>query len=104
MQHAHLNPSYNRAYTHTWMHACTRSCNNGTASWLFSGGDGGSEKPIGQELMELFKGCWVIFWNLALFLAFADILHRCVPCCYAQSMHDCDGEKSLWGVHAWHVC
>jgi hypothetical protein len=39
------------------------------------------EKPIKQELLELFKGMWVVFWNAALFLAFADVLHRSLDWC-----------------------
>jgi hypothetical protein len=40
------------------------------------GGDGGGEKSIGQELLEMFKYSWTVFWNLALFLYFANVLHK----------------------------
>jgi hypothetical protein len=44
------------------------------------------EKPIKQELLELFRGMWVVFWNAALFLAFADVLHRSLDwCCQVSS-------------------
>ncbi|KAF6263975.1 hypothetical protein COO60DRAFT_266166 [Scenedesmus sp. NREL 46B-D3] len=45
----------------------------------------GGEKPIKQELLDLFRGMWVVFWNAALFLAFADVLHRSLDwCCQVE--------------------
>jgi hypothetical protein len=42
-----------------------------------AGGDGGQAgRPILVELLEVFRYCWMVFWNLALFLAFANVLHR----------------------------
>jgi hypothetical protein len=46
------------------------------------------EKPIKQELLELFRGMWVVFWNAALFLAFADVLHRSLDWCCQVSRCD----------------
>eukprot|EP00879_Flechtneria_rotunda_P002480 GHRR01002678.1.p1 GENE.GHRR01002678.1~~GHRR01002678.1.p1 ORF type:complete len:353 (+),score=142.73 GHRR01002678.1:191-1249(+) len=54
--------------------------NWGGATGDEAGGSGG-EKPIKQELQELFKGMWTMFWNAALFLAFADVLHRSLDWC-----------------------
>lgn len=49
-----------------------------------AGGDNsGPERPISVELLELLKAGMTVFWNLALFLAFADVLHRCVCVCAA---------------------
>ena len=59
----------------------------GGGGWNWGGGGGdaagdeGPEKPLKQELSELAKGMWVLFWNAALFLAFADILHRSLDWC-----------------------
>lgn len=58
----------------------------GGGGWNWGGqggseGEEGPEKPIKQELLELAKGMWVLFWNAALFLAFADILHRSLDWC-----------------------
>ncbi|KAF8057271.1 SAT2 [Scenedesmus sp. PABB004] len=57
-------------------------------NWGGAAGDdagGGGEKPIQQELLELFRGMWVVFWNAALFLAFADVLHRSLDwCCQVE--------------------
>jgi hypothetical protein len=39
-------------------------------------GDNGPERSIPAEIWSVFKGAWTVFWNLALFLAFADVLHR----------------------------
>jgi hypothetical protein len=42
-----------------------------------AGGDGGSaNRPILVELLEVLRYSWMVFWNLALFLAFANVLHR----------------------------
>lgn len=54
---------------------------------LFLPTPAGGEKPIQQELLELFRNMWVVFWNAALFLAFADVLHRSLDwCCQVRSI------------------
>jgi hypothetical protein len=68
---------------------CKSAGNSGGGSgggwnWGGAGGEesgGAGEKPIQQELLELFRGMWVIFWNAALFLAVADVLHRSLDWC-----------------------
>lgn len=39
------------------------------------GGEGG-EQPLLEEFLALMKGMWVVITNAALFLLFADLLHR----------------------------
>ncbi len=39
------------------------------------------EKPIWQDLKELFTGMWVVWWNMAAFLLIANILHRSLDWC-----------------------
>lgn len=63
----------------------------GGGGWNWGGGaadegaGGGGEKPIKQELQEMFSGMWVLFWNAALFLAVADVLHRSLDwCCQVE--------------------
>eukprot|EP00878_Enallax_costatus_P001889 GHUV01002048.1.p1 GENE.GHUV01002048.1~~GHUV01002048.1.p1 ORF type:complete len:362 (+),score=135.85 GHUV01002048.1:212-1297(+) len=62
----------------------------GGGGWNWGGGAadegaGGGEKPIKQELQELFSGMWVLLWNAALFLAVADVLHRSLDwCCQVE--------------------
>ena len=45
-----------------------------------AGGEG-AEQPLWQEFLELMHGIWVVFVNTAIFLAFANMLHRCVFVC-----------------------
>lgn len=45
------------------------------------GAGGGREKPIGEDLRDLAKGLWVLITNAAVFLIFADILHRSLDWC-----------------------
>ena len=40
-----------------------------------AGGEG-AEQPLWQEFLELMHGIWVVFVNTAIFLAFANMLHR----------------------------
>jgi hypothetical protein len=49
------------------------------------GDEGPAERPILAELKDLLRGMWVVFWNAALFLAFADVLHRSLDwCCQVE--------------------
>lgn len=46
--------------------------------------DDGEERPelsMWEEFKQLMWGIWVVFWNTAMFLAFADILHRSLDWC-----------------------
>lgn len=48
--------------------------------WSFSvclciAADPGPELPIWQEFLALMKGIWVVFWNTAIFMGFAHVLH-----------------------------
>lgn len=63
------------------------SSGDGGGSNFFSGGGGGGgggggegaagdEEPIHIEFFNLMKGVWIVFWNLALFLAAMSFLHR----------------------------
>lgn len=74
----------------------------GGGGWNWGGqggseGEEGPEKPIKQELLELAKGMWVLFWNAALFLAFADILHRSLDwCCQIELLLLIGAPKQAW--------
>ncbi len=41
-----------------------------------SGGGGNEDRSVWAEIWEAMRYSWTVFWNLALFLAFADVLHR----------------------------
>lgn len=62
----------------------------GGGGWNWGGegedkGEQGPEKPILQELKELFQGMWVVFWNAAAFLICANILHKSLDwCCQVE--------------------
>jgi hypothetical protein len=57
-----------------------------------AGGDGGQAgRPILVELLEVFRYCWMVFWNLALFLAFANVLHRYIQ----EGVYDDGGKHQL---------
>lgn len=65
----------------------------GSGGWNWGGsgtggeGDGEADKPIQQELADLARGMWVVFWNAALFLAVADVLHRSLDwCCQVRGL------------------
>lgn len=61
--------SYPAQHVTGWLWCCPRS----------AGGDGGSAgRPILVELLEMLRYSWMVFWNLALFLAFANVLHKWV--------------------------
>lgn len=54
----------------------------GGGGWKWGGaggeaaGGGGGDRPIWVEFKEMMRFIWVVFWNAALFLAVADMLHR----------------------------
>lgn len=46
------------------------------------GGSGNNEnRSVMSEIWEAMRYTWTVFWNLALFLAFADVLHRSLDWC-----------------------
>ncbi|MEW5309565.1 MAG: hypothetical protein WDW38_001446 [Sanguina aurantia] len=68
------------------------SSGDGGGSNFFSGGGGGGggggegaaaedEEPIHVEFFNLMKGVWIVFWNLAAFLAAMSFLHRTLGWC-----------------------
>lgn len=60
---------------------------DGKGGWNWGGaggapeGGGGSEKPLWEDFADIMKGIWVVFWNTALFLAVANVLHRSLDWC-----------------------
>jgi hypothetical protein len=52
---------------------------------------------VWQEFKELMGGIWVVFWNTAMFLAFADVLHRSLDwCCQIELLLLVGAPQQAW--------
>ncbi|KAL6765747.1 hypothetical protein V8C86DRAFT_3127697 [Haematococcus lacustris] len=69
--------------------ASGRGGGSGGFSGLAPGGAGGADpgdRPIWVEVLEAARYAWVVFWNLALFLAFASVMHRSLDWCVSVEL------------------
>jgi len=67
---------------------------NATAT---GGEGGGAERPIWVELLEMLRYIWVILWNTALFLWFANVLHRSLDwCCQVELLLLVGAPQQAW--------
>jgi hypothetical protein len=76
---------------------------DGGWKWGNEGEEGGSgpEQPIWAEFKALMRGMWVILTNAAIFLLFANMLHRSLDwCCQVRRSSTGQGQAAVTGAAA----